>query len=42
MINQDGLVYEKDLGEDTATVVEGIEEFDPDDSWSLVDSADDV
>ena len=42
MINQDGLVYEKDLGEDTATVVEGIEEFDPDDSWSLVDSADDA
>lgn len=42
MVNQDGLVYEKDLGEDTAIVVEGIQEFDPDDSWSVVDSEDDT
>ncbi|HUO03757.1 MAG TPA: DUF2950 domain-containing protein [Candidatus Binataceae bacterium] len=29
----DGLVYEKDLGTDTATVAETIKEFDPDSSW---------
>ena len=42
IINQDGLVYEKDLGEETATVVVGIQEFDPDDTWSVVDSEDDT
>lgn len=36
MINQDGLVYEKDLGEETDEVAETIQSFDPDSSWSKV------
>ena len=39
MVNQDGVVYEKDLGENTATAITGIELFDPDGSWSKVESA---
>ena len=38
MVNLDGVVYQKDLGEDTATVVSGIQEFDPDSSWTVVES----
>ena len=34
--NQDGVVFQKDLGEDTATVVESIKLFDPDASWTAV------
>lgn len=34
IVNQDGVVWEKDLGEDTATVVEGIQDFNPDGSWT--------
>jgi len=34
IVNQDGVVWEKDLGEDTATVVEGIQDFNPDESWT--------
>jgi hypothetical protein len=34
IINQNGLVYEKDLGPDTATAAAGIAEFNPDLSWS--------
>jgi hypothetical protein len=37
LVNQDGTVYEKDLGEDTAAVVTTIELFDPDSTWSTVD-----
>jgi hypothetical protein len=33
MVNQDGVVFQKDLGEDTAAVVEKIQDFDPDASW---------
>jgi hypothetical protein len=33
MINQDGVVFQKDLGEDTARIVEQIQDFDPDGSW---------
>ena len=36
MVNQDGVVYEKDLGDDTGTVVESVQVFDPDSSWSIV------
>ena len=36
VINQDGVVFQKDLGEDTATVVETIKLFDPDSSWTAV------
>jgi hypothetical protein len=37
MVNQDGVVYQKDLGEDTAAAVTYIELFDPDGSWSRVE-----
>jgi len=36
IVNQDGVVYQKDLGEDTANVVETIKTFDPDSSWTAV------
>jgi len=37
LVNQDGVVYEKDLGEDTATAITYIELFDPDGSWTKVE-----
>lgn len=37
LVDQDGVVYQKDLGEDTATVAAGITRFDPDLSWVRVD-----
>jgi hypothetical protein len=36
IINQDGVVFQKDLGEDTATAVESIQAFDPDSSWTAI------
>jgi hypothetical protein len=36
IVNQDGVVFQKDLGEDTATVVESIQVFDPDSSWTAI------
>ena len=36
IVNQDGVVFQKDLGEDTATAVEAIQSFDPDSSWTAV------
>ena len=36
IVNQDGVVFQKDLGEDTATVVETIQVFDPDSSWTAI------
>jgi len=35
IVNQDGLVYEKDLGRDTATVATAITEFNPDLTWNM-------
>jgi hypothetical protein len=37
IVNQDGLVYEKDLGARTGSLVGSIVSYDPDDSWTLVD-----
>ncbi len=37
MVNQDGTVYEKDLGDDTATAITTIELFDPDSTWAKVE-----
>jgi hypothetical protein len=34
--NQDGVVFQKDLGADTATVVETIKLYDPDSTWIAV------
>jgi hypothetical protein len=36
MVSQDGVVFQKDLGEETATAVEAIRAFDPDSSWTVV------
>ena len=33
IVNQDGVVYEKDLGEDTATIAAAMSEFNPDRTW---------
>ena len=39
IVNQDGVVFQKDLGEDTATAVDALQSFDPDGSWSQVQEA---
>lgn len=36
IVNQDGVIFQKDLGEDTATAVEAIKAFDPDSSWTAI------
>jgi len=36
IVNQDGVVFQKDLGEDTATAVDAIKSFDPDSSWTAI------
>ncbi|UFS71700.1 DUF2950 domain-containing protein [Geomonas sp. RF6] len=36
IVNQDGVVYQKDLGQDTPKVAPGMQLFDPDKSWSEV------
>jgi hypothetical protein len=33
IVNQDGVVYEKDLGPNTAAVAAGLKAFDPDPTW---------
>jgi hypothetical protein len=35
VVNQAGIVYEKDLGEDTAAQVEAMDTFNPDASWEV-------
>lgn len=42
IVNQDGVVFQKDLGEDTATAVESIQSFDPDSSWIAIAPEDDA
>jgi hypothetical protein len=37
MVNHAGVIYETDLGDDTAAKVEAITIFNPDDSWSVVE-----
>lgn len=37
VVNQAGVVYEKDFGVDTANIVAGIKTFNPNDSWSVVE-----
>ncbi|MGB7740838.1 MAG: DUF2950 family protein, partial [Steroidobacteraceae bacterium] len=36
IVNADGVVFQKDLGEDTATAVETIQKFDPDSTWTAI------
>jgi hypothetical protein len=33
MVNQDGVVYQKDLGQNTTALAAEMTEFDPDPSW---------
>lgn len=37
IVNQDGIVFEKDLGPDTATLAAAIQEYEPDRTWSAVE-----
>jgi len=37
IVNQDGIVFQKDLGADTAKIAAATKLFDPDLSWSRVD-----
>ena len=37
IVNQDGTIYQKNLGEDTKRIAEKMEIFDPDDTWEKVD-----
>lgn len=37
LVNQQGIVYEKDLGADTEKVAAAMTEYDPDDSWDPVE-----
>jgi hypothetical protein len=39
MTNHDGVVYQKDLGPQTAEVVSNTTAFDPDDMWQRVEMA---
>jgi hypothetical protein len=36
MMNQDGVLLEKDLGKTTAKTATSMSEFDPDPSWNIV------
>jgi hypothetical protein len=36
MVNQDGIVFDKDLGEETGTLAQSLTAFDPDASWEPV------
>jgi hypothetical protein len=33
IVNQDGVVYEKDLGKDTEKIATAMKKFDPDKTW---------
>ena len=37
IVNQDNIVYQKDLGADTAKVAAAMTDFNPDDSWDPAD-----
>ena len=40
IVNQDGVVYQKDLGPKTGTLAPAITRFDPDESWKKVEDQD--
>jgi len=37
IVNQDGIVYQKDLGSDTESIASAMTEYNPDSSWDRVD-----
>ena len=38
IVNHDGIVYQKDLGSNTAAVAKGMTRFNPDRSWTKLDA----
>jgi hypothetical protein len=38
IVNHEGVVYQKDLGENTRAVAQALQKFDPDSSWVVVES----
>ena len=42
IVNQDGVVFQKDLGEETEAAANNIDTFDPDASWTAVTDADET
>lgn len=42
IVDQDGVVFQKDLGDDTERAVAAIDAFDPDSSWSAVTESEDA
>ena len=36
IVNQDGVVYQTDLGEDTLKVAAALQAYDPDPTWAAV------
>ena len=41
LVNQDGTVYQKDLGAETATLAPQIKAYDPDKTWTVTEDAED-
>jgi hypothetical protein len=37
MVSYDGIIYEKDLGQDTANAARNMERYNPDKSWHRTD-----
>jgi len=37
IVNQNGVVYQKDLGKNTAKIAAKMKRFDPDKSWNKVE-----
>jgi hypothetical protein len=37
IVNQNGAVYQKDLGPDTEKIANAMSEYDPDSTWELAD-----
>jgi len=42
IVDQDGVVFQKDLGENTAATAAAMESFDPDSSWVAVTESSDT
>jgi len=42
LVSHDGVVYEKDLGPNTASIARAMTKFDPDDTWKMVPDDDEV
>jgi hypothetical protein len=39
LVNHDGIVYQKDLGSETATLAPQIQAYDPDKTWTATEDA---